>query len=295
MKVRKAVIPAAGLGTRFLPASKASPKEMLAVVDKPAIQYVVEEAARAGLDDILIISGRGKTSIVDHFDRSPELEANLEEKGKLDLLEQVRAVTDIAHIHSVRQQEPLGLGHAVGMAEWHVGQAPFAVLLGDDLIGERDTLLADMVDACERHDASIVATMRVAGPQISAYGVAAVEEDPVEPGLYRMTDVVEKPAYEDAPSDLAVIGRYVLHPRIFDSIRATKPDAKGEIQLTDALKLSMETGPVYAMAFEGTRYDIGDKGDYLRATVELAAGRDDLGPDFRTFLRRFVAGLGGEG
>jgi UTP--glucose-1-phosphate uridylyltransferase len=291
MKVRKAVIPAAGLGTRFLPASKASPKEMLAVVDKPAIQYVVEECARSGLDDILIISGRGKTSIVDHFDRSPELEANLEEKGKLDLLRQVRDVTDIANIHSVRQQEPLGLGHAVGMAERHVGDAPFAVLLGDDLIGENDTLLADMIGAYERHGATVVATMRVPGPGISAYGVAAVEPDPVEPGLYRMTDVVEKPAFEDAPSDLAVIGRYVLRPGIFDSIRATKPDAKGEIQLTDALRLSMERGPVYAMAFEGTRYDIGDKGDYLRATVELAAARDDLGPDFRDFLRGFVAGL----
>jgi UTP--glucose-1-phosphate uridylyltransferase len=291
MKVRKAVIPAAGLGTRFLPASKASPKEMLAVVDKPAIQYVVEECARSGLDDILIISGRGKTSIVDHFDRSPELEANLEEKGKLDLLHQVREVTDIANIHSVRQQEPLGLGHAVGMAERHVGDAPFAVLLGDDLIGETDTLLVDMIGAYERHGATVVATMRVPGPGISAYGVAAVEPDPVEPGLYRMTDVVEKPAFEDAPSDLAVIGRYVLRPGIFDAIRATKPDAKGEIQLTDALRLSMERGPVYAMAFEGTRYDIGDKGDYLRATVELAAARDDLGPDFRDFLRSFVAGL----
>jgi UTP--glucose-1-phosphate uridylyltransferase len=295
MKVRKAVIPAAGLGTRFLPASKATPKEMLAVVDKPAIQYVVEECVRAGLDDILIISGRGKAAIVDHFDRSPELEANLEEKGKLDLLEQVRAMTDLAHIHSVRQQEPLGLGHAVGMAEWHVGEEPFAVLLGDDLIGERESLLADMMAACERHGASVVATMRVPGPGISAYGVAAIEPDPVEPGLYRMTDMVEKPSFEDAPSDLAVIGRYVLHPGIFEAIRATKPDAKGEIQLTDALKRSMETGPVYAMAFEGTRYDVGDKSDYLRATVELAVARDDLGPDFRTFLRRFAAGLDAEG
>jgi len=291
MKVRKAVIPAAGLGTRFLPATKAAPKEMLAVVDKPSIQYVVEEAVRAGIEDILIVSGRGKSAIEDHFDRSPELEAVLADKGKDELLELVRSVTDLAQVHSVRQPEPLGLGHAIGMAERHVAGEPFAVLLPDDLIGERETLLGDMVAAFERHQGSVLATMRVPGDQIAAYGVAAVEPQPLEPGLYRMTDVVEKPAPEEAPSDLAVIGRYVLHPSIFEAIRATKADHRGEIQITDAVRHSMDTGQVLAFAFSGTRYDTGDKADFLRATVELAAARPDLGPRFREFLTKFVAGL----
>jgi UTP--glucose-1-phosphate uridylyltransferase len=291
MNIRKAVIPAAGLGTRFLPASKASPKEMATVVDKPSIQYVVEEAVRAGIHDVLLVTGRGKGVIEDHFDRAPELEQVLADKGKHDLLAAVRHVTELAQVHTVRQPDPLGLGHAIGMGERHVGAEPFAVLLPDDLIGERETLLADMVAAAERHGASVIATMKVPGDAISAYGVAAVDPDPVEPGLYRMSDVVEKPDADQAPSDLAVIGRYVLQPSIFEAIRSTKPDSRGEIQVTDAIKLLMESEPVLAMAFDGTRYDTGDKSDYLRATVELAAAHPDLGPRFRQFLADFVAGL----
>jgi UTP--glucose-1-phosphate uridylyltransferase len=291
MKVRKAVIPAAGLGTRFLPASKAAPKEMLAVVDKPSIQYVVEEAVAAGIEDILLVTGRGKSSIEDHFDRNRELEETLEAKGKDELLEVVRAVTNLASVHSVRQHDPLGLGHAIGMGERHVAGEPFAVLLPDDLIGERETLLADMVGAAERHDASVVAAMKVPGDAISAYGVVAVGEE-VEPGLFAITDLVEKPDPEDAPSDLAIVARYVFQPSIFDAISSTKADAKGEIQITDAIKLALESGPVFGRVFTGKRYDTGDKSDFLRATVELAAAREDLGPNFRAFLREFVAGLG---
>jgi UTP--glucose-1-phosphate uridylyltransferase len=290
MKVRKAVIPAAGLGTRFLPATKAAPKEMLNVVDRPSIQYVVEEAVKAGLDDVLLVTGRGKSVIEDHFDHTPELEAVLEAKGKNDLLDLVRAVTALAQVHTVRQPEPLGLGHAIGMGERHVGGEPFAVLLPDDLIGQRETLLADMVGAAERHDAHVVATMKVPGDAISAYGVAAVSEE-VEPGLFHITNLVEKPDPGDAPSDLAIVARYVFQPSIFELIKATKPDAKGEIQITDAIQHAVETETVLARVFTGDRYDTGDKSDYLRATVELAADREDLGPRFRDFLREFVAGL----
>jgi UTP--glucose-1-phosphate uridylyltransferase len=290
MKVRKAVIPAAGLGTRFLPATKAAPKEMLNVVDRPSIQYVVEEAVKAGLDDVLLVTGRGKSVIEDHFDHTPELEAVLEAKGKNDLLDLVRAVTALAQVHTVRQPEPLGLGHAIGMGERHVGGEPFAVLLPDDLIGQRETLLADMVGAAERHDAHGVATMKVPGDAISAYGVAAVAEE-VEPGLFHITNLVEKPDPGDAPSDLAIVARYVFQPSIFEFIKATKPDAKGEIQITDAIQHAVETETVLARVFTGDRYDTGDKSDYLRATVELAADREDLGPRFRDFLREFVAGL----
>jgi UTP--glucose-1-phosphate uridylyltransferase len=290
MKVRKAVIPAAGLGTRFLPATKAAPKEMLNVVDRPSIQYVVEEAVKAGLDDVLLVTGRGKSVIEDHFDHTPELEAVLEAKGKKDLLELVRAVTALAQVHTVRQPEPLGLGHAIGMGERHVAGEPFAVLLPDDLIGQRETLLADMVGAAERHNAHVVATMKVPGDAISAYGVAAVSEE-VEPGLFHITDLVEKPDPEDAPSDLAIVARYVFQPSIFEAIKATKPDAKGEIQITDAIQHAVEAETVLARVFTGDRYDTGDKADYLRATVELAADREDLGPRFREFLREFVAGL----
>jgi UTP--glucose-1-phosphate uridylyltransferase len=290
MKVRKAVIPAAGLGTRFLPATKAAPKEMLNVVDRPSIQYVVEEAVKAGLDDVLLVTGRGKSVIEDHFDHTPELEAVLEAKGKNDLLDLVRAVTALAQVHTVRQPEPLGLGHAIGMGERHVGGEPFAVLLPDDLIGQRETLLADMVGAAERHDAHVVATMKVPGDAISAYGVAAVAEE-VEPGLFHITNLVEKPDPGDAPSDLAIVARYVFQPSIFEFIKATKPDAKGEIQITDAIQHAVETETVLARVFTGDRYDTGDKSDYLRATVELAADREDLGPRFRDFLREFVAGL----
>jgi UTP--glucose-1-phosphate uridylyltransferase len=295
VKVRKAVIPAAGLGTRFLPVTKAQPKEMLPVVDKPAIQYVIEEAVRAGLDDILIVTGRGKQAIEDHFDRSAELEGLLTSKGDEDKLELVRAISDMAEVHYIRQKEPLGLGHAVGLAERHVGDAPFAVLLGDDLIDESEKLLAQLIDAYERHQASVVAAMEVERSQIKAYGAVAPAEE-VEPGLYRVADIVEKPEPDEAPSNLAVIGRYVLDPAIFEVLRETGPGRGGEIQLSDALKrLAQESeAGVLALAFTGTRYDVGDKNEYLRATVELAARRDDIGPGFVDFLRRFLDGLGGE-
>jgi len=295
VKVRKAVIPAAGLGTRFLPASKAQPKEMVPVVDKPAIQYVVEEAVRAGLEDILIVIGRGKYAIEDHFDRSWELEGLLTDKGDEERLEQVRAISDMAEIHYIRQKMPLGLGHAVSVAEQHVGDEAFAVLLGDDLIGEHENLLGDMVDSFNRHQTSVIAAMEVERSQIQAYGAVA-PGDEVEPGLVRLTDIVEKPEPDQAPSNLAVIGRYVLHPEIFAALRVTEPGAKGEIQLSDALKHLVDapgSRGVLAMSFTGSRYDVGEKNGYLRATVELAARRSDLGPGFVEFLREFVTGLDG--
>jgi UTP--glucose-1-phosphate uridylyltransferase len=292
VKVRKAVIPAAGLGTRFLPATKAQPKEMLPLVDKPAIQYVIEEAVRAGLDDILIVTGRGKQAIEDHFDRALELENLLIEKGDDDKLELVRAISDMAHVHYIRQKAPLGLGHAIGVAEQHVGDEPFAVLLGDDVIDEGEKLLAELVATYERHGASVVAAMEVEPAQIKAYGAVTPAEE-VQPGLHRMADIVEKPAPEEAPSNLAVIGRYVLHPEVFDALRVTEPGAGGEIQLSDALKHLVHNSErgVFAYTFSGIRYDAGDKNDYLRATVELAARRDDIGPAFVAFLRRFLADL----
>lgn len=293
MKVRKAVIPAAGLGTRFLPASKAQPKEMVPVVDKPAIQYVVEEAVRAGLEDILIVIGRGKYAIEDHFDRSWELEGLLSNKGDNERLQQVRSISDMAEIHYIRQKMPLGLGHAIGVAEQHVGDEPFAVLLGDDLIGDEENLLGDLVDCFNRHQTSVIAAMEVERSQIKAYGAITPGEE-VEPGVLRLTDIVEKPDPEDAPSNLAVIGRYVLHPEIFSALRVTEADARGEIQLSDALKRLVDTPGargVLAMRFNGRRYDVGEKNGYLRATVELAAHRPDVGPGFVEFLREFVAGL----
>jgi UTP--glucose-1-phosphate uridylyltransferase len=292
VKVRKAVIPAAGLGTRFLPATKAQPKEMLPLVDKPSIQYVIEEAVAAGIEDILIVTGRGKQAIEDHFDRSVELEDLLAGKGDEDKLELVRHISDMAQVHYIRQKAPLGLGHAVSVAEQHVGDEPFAVLLGDDVIDEGEKLLSDLVSSFERHGTSVIAAMEVERSQIKAYGCVA-PADEVEPGLYRMADIVEKPAPEEAPSTLAVIGRYVLHPDIFEALRVTEPGAGGEIQLSDALKHLVQDSErgVLAYAFTGTRYDAGDKNDYLRATVELAARRQDIGPAFVAFLRRFVADL----
>jgi UTP--glucose-1-phosphate uridylyltransferase len=293
MKVRKAVIPAAGLGTRFLPASKAQPKEMVPVVDKPAIQYVVEEAVQAGLDDILIVIGRGKHAIEDHFDRSWELEGLLGDKGDSERLKEVRSISDMAEIHYIRQKMPLGLGHAIGVAEQHVGDEPFAVLLGDDLIGDEEGLLGDMVDCFNRQQASVVAAQEVELSQIQAYGAVAPGEQ-VEPGVVRLTDIIEKPEPDKAPSNLAVIGRYVLHPEVFAALRVTEPGAKGEIQLSDALKrLVHQPGArgVLAMRFKGRRYDVGEKNGYLRATVELAASRPDVGPGFVEFLRQFVARL----
>jgi UTP--glucose-1-phosphate uridylyltransferase len=287
MSVRKAVIPAAGLGTRFLPATKAQPKEMLPVVDKPAIQYVVEEAARAGIDDILIITGRGNRSLEDHFDRNVELELELEQRGKLEALKEVKALADLADFHYVRQGEALGLGHAVSVARKHVGDNPFVVLLGDDIIDERMPLLEGMIDSYERLGSSVIALMEVADP--SLYGCARTEAE--RENIVRILDIVEKPKAADAPSNLAVMGRYVFTPEIFDAIAQVQPGVGGEIQLTDAIALLLKEQSVFGYTFSEGRYDTGNKLDYLRATVELAARREDLGPEFRAFLKEFVSGL----
>jgi UTP--glucose-1-phosphate uridylyltransferase len=280
--VRKAVIPAAGLGTRFLPATKAQPKEMLPLVDKPAIQYVVEEAVAAGITDILVITGRGKRSLEDHFDRSFELEYYLKETGKLKELDEVQRIADMANIHYVRQGEPKGLGHAVLVAAEHVGDQPFAVLLGDDIMHESSGVLAGMLGAFELYGHSVVALKEVPPSEISSYGCAAIE--PIEDHLVEIKHLVEKPPPDEAPSNLAVMGRYVFSPRIFSILSRTKPGRDGEIQLTDAMKALAEEEPVYGWTFRDGRFDVGNKLDYLRATVELALERQDIGPAFRQFL-----------
>jgi UTP--glucose-1-phosphate uridylyltransferase len=286
VKVERAVIPAAGLGTRSLPATEAQPKEMLPVVDKPAIQYVVEEAVRTGITDILIVTGRGKRTLEDHFDRSFELEDYLEKSGKYDLLKEVQEISDMAAIHYIRQKDPRGLGHAVATAEHHVDGEPFAVLLGDDLVSTKVPLLQSMVDVYERYGRSVLAVQEVPRESINLYG--AVKPEWVEDDLARVLDIVEKPEPKEAPSNLAAIGRYILTPEIFEALRETQPGAGGEIQLTDAIGILAREQTVYAYRFEGERYDIGKKLDYLKATVELAADRDDLGPDFRQFLADLV-------
>jgi UTP--glucose-1-phosphate uridylyltransferase len=285
--VKKAVIPAAGLGTRFLPAAKAQPKEMLPLVDKPAIQYVVEEAVQNGITDILVITGRGKRTLEDHFDRSFELEYYLERAGKHEQLAQMRAIAEMAEIHYVRQGEPLGLGHAVSVAREHVGDQPFVVLLGDDIMHEKSGILAGMLATHERLHGSVLALKMVTPAEISAYGSAATE--PVDESVVRVFDVVEKPTPEEAPSNLGVMGRYVLTPAIFEAIAKTKPGRGGEIQLTDAIRILMETEPVYGYMFQHGRFDVGNKLDYLRATVELALEREDLGPAFRAYLEARLA------
>ncbi len=281
-KVTKAVIPAAGLGTRFLPATKAQPKEMLPVVDKPAIQYVVEEAVRAGITDILIITGRGKRSLEDHFDRTFELEYYLEQKGKVHDLGEIQALAEMADIHYVRQGEPLGLGHAVSVARKHVGEQPFVVMLGDDIMDRRSDVLEGMIATYEQHGRSVVALAEFPIEEISAYG--CVRPEPVADNLVRVLDIVEKPRPEDAPSNLAVMGRYVFTPEIFGALEQVKPGVGGEIQLTDAIGLLLADQTVYGYLFSEGRYDIGKKIDYLRATVEIAIDREDLGPEFRAFL-----------
>ena len=292
MRARKAVIPAAGLGTRFLPATKAQPKEMLPIVDKPAIQYVVEEAAMAGIRDILMISGSGKRTIEDHFDTALELERQLANSGKQDLLAAVQAVSHLATIHYIRQGQTLGLGHAVGRASHHIADEPFVVLLPDDVIGEEERLLSDMVALCDETDRSVVAVMEFGPEDLDKYGVIAGEPDPDRPDVYRVTDMVEKPGRNHAPSNLCIIGRYVLTPDIFNVLETTRPGRGGEIQLTDAMKAQAREEPIRAVKFTGVRYDVGAKQDYLRAMVEIAAHREDLGPEFRQFLKTFVAELG---
>jgi UTP--glucose-1-phosphate uridylyltransferase len=272
--VTKAVLPAAGLGTRFLPATKSQPKEMLPIVDKPAIQYVVEEAVLAGLTDVLVITGRGKRAIEDHFDRNFELEYFLEQSGRDALLAQMREINELADFHYIRQRDPLGLGHAVSVASEHVGQEPFAVLLGDDIMVDDATLLTRMLDVHARYGGSVLALLEVPIEEISAYGSAAVE--PVAEGLMRVQSIIEKPAPEEALSNLAVIGRYVFTPGIFGALAETTSGVGGEIQLTDAIGRLLEREPVYGVVFSDGRYDIGRKFDFLRANLELGLERDDL-------------------
>jgi len=289
----KAVMPVAGLGTRFLPATKATPKEMLPVVDKPAIQYVVEEAVAAGIRDVLMIIGRNKNAIANHFDAVPELEEKLEEKGDEARLGRVRYSSDLADVHLLRQGEPKGLGHAVYRAKAHVGASPFVVMLGDDLIDERDPLLPKMIEVHERKAAMVVALMEVDPEQISLYGCASVEATD-DPDVVKILDLVEKPAKEDAPSNLAIIGRYLLTPEIFAVLEHTQPGKGGEIQLTDALKevaSDPEKLDVYGVVFRGRRYDTGDKVDYIKAIMRIAVDRDDLGPELRPWIKEFAETL----
>jgi UTP--glucose-1-phosphate uridylyltransferase len=284
--VRKAVIPAAGLGTRFLPATKAQPKEMLPVVDKPAIQYVVEEAVRAGITDVLIVTSRNKASIEDHFDRHLELEDLLAAKGKTDSLAEVRALADLAHVHFVRQGEPLGLGHAVGVARSYVGDEPFAVLLPDDLMIDDSALLSRMLATYRERNKSVLALKEYPPEEIGLYG--SLRPEPVADGLVRVHDVVEKPPPGTAPSNLAIMGRYVFGPEIFSALTRTEPGVGGEIQLTDAFALLAAEDEVFGVIFSEGRYDAGSKLDYLRATVELALVHPELGPAFREVLAGVV-------
>ncbi|MDE3202542.1 MAG: UTP--glucose-1-phosphate uridylyltransferase GalU [Acidobacteriota bacterium] len=284
-KVRTAVFPAAGLGTRFLPATKVIPKEMLALVDKPIIQYGVEEAIESGIEHVIIITGRGKGAMEDHFDHSFELDATLERRGKTELLEVSRHVATMARISYVRQKEPLGLGHAVLCAKELVGDEPFAVILPDDVIDAEVPCLKQMIDVFNEREGSVIATQTVEGPAISAYGVLAGSPDPKNPRIFNCTGMVEKPKLEDAPSKQAIIGRYVLTPRIFELLETTTPGAGGEIQLTDGIKALLKEEKVYGYTFEGKRFDAGDKFGMLQATVEFALKRPEFGEKFREYLK----------
>ncbi len=293
----RAVIPAAGLATRFLPATKAVPKELLPVVDRPVLQYIVEEAVAAGINDVLLVTGRGKTSMVDHFDRQPYLESRLEEKGDTERLAAVRRSTELADIYTCRQTEPLGLGHAVGCAESHMGGKPFAVMLGDEFMDEDSPLLPNMVELQARTGGIVLAFIEVEREEVSRYGIAAVA--PADDGLndlgevVRVTGLVEKPPADEAPSNLAVVGRYVLPGDVFDAIRRTKPGSGGEIQLTDALGLMLDEGtPVHGIVYRGVRYDTGMPLGYLQAVVQIAIQRPDLGPPLRQWLTKLVSSPG---
>jgi UTP--glucose-1-phosphate uridylyltransferase len=282
-KIRKAVFPAAGLGTRFLPATKASPKEMLPLVDKPLIQYSVEEAVASGIESVLIITGRDKSAIENHFDMSFELEDLLERKGKKDVLQEVRAISDIARINYTRQKQALGLGHAIYQAKDFVGDEPFAALLADDIVDAEKPALLQMIEVFDKYRSPVIATMVVEGEAISRFGVIDAEE--VETNVFKIRDMVEKPALKDAPSNLAIIGRYIFTPDIFQAIERTQPGAGGEIQITDAMRILLKERPMYAVKLDGIRHDAGDKLGFLIATVEYALKRDDLGSDFREYLK----------
>jgi UTP--glucose-1-phosphate uridylyltransferase len=282
-KILKAVFPAAGLGTRFLPATKASPKEMLPLVDKPLIQYAVEEAVASGVESVIIVTGRGKSAIEDHFDISQELESLLRERGKDGLLEEARSVSELVRVSYVRQKQALGLGHAILQARDFVCHEPFAVMLADDVLDSEVPALRQLLEVYEEFDAPVVGTIRIEGEAISRFGVLDAEE--IRPGVFRVRDMVEKPPYEEAPSDLAIVGRYVLTPDIFDELESTRPGSGGEIQITDAMRALLRKRPFYAVALEGRRHDAGDKLGFLVATVEFALKRHDLGPRFREYLR----------
>ncbi|WHH57426.1 UTP--glucose-1-phosphate uridylyltransferase GalU [Petroclostridium sp. X23] len=286
MKVRKAIIPAAGLGTRFLPATKAQPKEMLPIVDKPTIQYIVEEACASGIEDIIIVTGRSKRAIEDHFDKSYELESELEKSGKEDLLEQVQNISNMVNIHYIRQKEPRGLGHAIYCAKSFIGNEPFAVLLGDDVVDAKTPCLKQMIDVYNEYKTSILGVQKVPDEDVSKYGIVNCIH--VEDRVYKVKDLVEKPNKEQAPSNIAILGRYIITSKIFECLENTKPGAGGEIQLTDALKDLSQTEAMYAYDFMGRRYDVGNRMGFLEATVEFALKRDDLKDEFRTYLKTII-------
>ncbi|MEG0772778.1 UTP--glucose-1-phosphate uridylyltransferase GalU [Clostridium sp.] len=286
MKVKKAIIPAAGLGTRFLPATKAMPKEMLPIVDKPTIQYIIEEAVASGIEEILIITGRNKKSIEDHFDKAIELELNLQKGGKQDLLDIVNQSTDMANIHYIRQKEPKGLGHAISCAKAFVGNEPFAVMLGDDIVDSETPCLKQLIDAFEEKQASILGVQEVKRENVNKYGI--VKGAQISDRVYKVEDLVEKPKVEEAPSNVAILGRYIITPEIFNILENTQPGKGGEIQLTDALKTLISKEEMYAYVFEGRRHDVGDKLGFLQATVEYALKRDDLKDDFKEYLQSII-------
>ena len=286
MTVNKAIIPAAGLGTRFLTATKAQPKEMLPIVDKPTLQYIIEEAVNSGIEEILIITGRNKKSIEDHFDKSVELELELESKGKMELLEEVRKISNMVNIHFIRQKEPKGLGHAIHCAKTFIGNEPFAVLLGDDIVYSEKPCLKQMIDAYDEYKTTILGVQEVPHEDVNKYGV--VDGLHIEDRVYKVKDLVEKPAVDEAPSDMAILGRYIINPGIFEILEHTKPGKGGEIQLTDALKELATKEAMYAYNFEGRRYDVGDKQGFLEATVEYALRRDDLKDNFLKYLKTIV-------
>ncbi len=283
MQVKKAIIPAAGMGTRFLPATKAQPKEMLPIVDKPTLQYIIEEAVASGIEEILIITGRNKQSIEDHFDKSIELEMVLEKSGKNDLLEIVRSISDMANIHYIRQKEPKGLGHAIYCARSFIGDEPFAVLLGDDIVEAQTPCLGQMISIYNEYKTTVLGVQEVPETEVSKYGI--IEGKWIEDRVYKVKDLVEKPAVEEAPTNIAILGRYIISPQIFPILANTPPGKNGEIQLTDALRTLVRQEAMYAYIFEGKRYDVGDKMGFLQATVEFALKRDDLKEPFMSYLK----------
>jgi UTP--glucose-1-phosphate uridylyltransferase len=288
-KVRKAIIPAAGLGTRFLPATKAMPKEMLPIVDKPTIQYIIEEAVASGIEDIIIVTGRGKRAIEDHFDKSYELEETLVKKEKFELLEEIQDISKLANIHYIRQKEPLGLGHAIGCANRFIGDEPFAVLLGDDIVySPEKPALKQLIDVYERYNSSVIGVQPVAEEDVSKYGVISIGRGEMEPGVFGIDDLVEKPKREEAPSNYAIMGRYILRPEIFEVLENLPSGAGGEIQLTDAIKRLNEQQMVVGCEFKGERHDVGDKFGFVRATVEFALMHGDLKEDVFEYLESVV-------